>query len=73
MMKGVWKSLSIGAVLTAAVSLSAFAQSPPQMSPDRAAAIRECNVFASPFALYTWGNWQLFLYRECMAKHGQIE
>jgi hypothetical protein len=30
-------------------------------------------VFASPFALYTWGNWQLYLYRECMAKHSQIE
>jgi hypothetical protein len=71
-MRGVWISLSIGGALNAAVSLLAFAQS-VQTTPPRAAAIHECNVFASPFALYTWGNWQLYLYRECMAKHGQIE
>jgi hypothetical protein len=71
-MRGFWISLAIGAVSTAVISLPAFAQS-PEIKPDRAAAIHECNVFASPFALYTWGNWQLYLYRECMAKYGQSE
>ena len=71
-MRGFWISLSIGAVFTAAITLPAFAQS-PQMQSNRAVAIHDCNVFASPYALYTWGNWQLYLYRECMAKQGQVE
>jgi hypothetical protein len=71
-MRYVLKSLSIGAVLVAIVATPALAQAPP-VSPARAVAIRDCNILASPFALYTWGNWQIYLYRECMAKHDQIE
>ena len=70
-MRCVLKSLSVGAVLTA-VTASAFAQS-ASISPARVAAIRECNALASPFLSYTWGNWQLYIYRECMARHGQKE
>jgi hypothetical protein len=66
------KDLSIGAMLAAVVSSAALAQT-GDMSGARAAAIHECNVLASPYALYTWGNWQLYIYRECMAKHGDIE
>ena len=71
-MRYVLKSLSIGAVLVAIVATPALAQAPP-VNPARAVAIHDCNILASPFALYTWGNWQIYLYRECMAKHDQIE
>jgi hypothetical protein len=71
-MRCVLKSLSVGAVLTATVSASGFAQS-ASINPPRVAAIRECNALASPFLSYTWGNWQLYIYRECRAEHGQTE
>jgi hypothetical protein len=67
------KSLSICALLTALASPGVFAQS-IDMSPARAAAIRECNDEARPYASFvTWGNWQLYIYRACMARHGQVE
>lgn len=69
-MRWVVKSLSIGVVVAAAAASSAQSA---HMNSARAAAIRECNALASPYTLYTWGNWQLYLYRACMAKHGQIE
>jgi hypothetical protein len=71
-MKHILKSLFIGALTTVVAAPAAFSQS-GDLNAARAAAIRECNVFASPYLLYTWGNWQLYLYRECMAKRGQIE
>jgi hypothetical protein len=66
------KSLSIGAALAAVVVSPIFGQS-TDVNVARAAAIRECNILASPYLIYTWGNWQIYIYRECMAKHGQIE
>ncbi len=66
------KSLPLGMLFALIVASSAFAQS-ADMSPARVAAIRECNALASRYVLYTWGNWQLYVYRACMAKHGQIE
>jgi hypothetical protein len=71
-MKYIIKSLSIGAALAAVVVSPVFGQS-ADVNVARAAAIRECNVLASPYLIYTWGNWQIYIYRECMAKHGQIE
>jgi hypothetical protein len=59
-------------VLALAIASSAFAQS-TDISPARAAAIRECNALANPYGLATWGNWQLYIYRACMAAHGQPE
>ena len=57
----------------AVVAASAgFAQSDP-MSQARAVAIHDCNVRASAYAQYTWGDWQLYVYRACMAERGQIE
>jgi hypothetical protein len=40
---------------------------------ERAAAIRACNVLASQYTLYDWGNTQIHLYRTCMANRGQQE
>jgi hypothetical protein len=68
----VLKLLSIAAALAACVASAVLAQ-PTDMNFTRTAAIRECCVQAAPYLLHTWGNWQLYVYRECMAKHGQME
>src|SRR5262245_14474642 len=44
-----------------------------QISAARAAAIHECNLLASRYPLHDWGNTQIYLYRSCMARHGQQE
>jgi hypothetical protein len=66
------KLLSVGVLLATVVTAPAFAQ-PAKTDLLRAAAIHECNVLASPYLLYTWGNWQLYVYRACMARHHQAE
>jgi hypothetical protein len=52
-----------------------FAQtSALHISAARAAALHECNVKAQPFHNEsTWGNWELYIYRACMAEHHQVE
>jgi len=69
---GLARTSSIGATLAAVVASPIFGQS-ADVNPARAAAMRECNKLASPYLIYTWGNWQIYVYRRCMAKHGQIE
>jgi hypothetical protein len=64
--------LSVATLLATGVAAPVFAQS-AKTDPPRAAAIHECNVLASPFLSYTWGNWQLYVYRACMARHHQVE
>jgi hypothetical protein len=71
-MRSFIKSLAIGAALAGVVVSPIFGQS-NDVDPARAAAMRECNKLASPYLIYTWGNWQLYVYRQCMARHGQIE
>ena len=71
-MKRVLKLLPISAVLAVIASPCSFAQS-ADISRARVAAIRECNVRASPYKSYTWGDWELYIYRACMAEHGQKE
>jgi hypothetical protein len=44
-----------------------------QISAARAAAIHECNLLAARYPLHDWGNTQIYLYRSCMARHGQQE
>jgi hypothetical protein len=67
-------------VLAAAVSVLAtpsFAQrsegGEPGMSAARAAAMRECNVKAQKYIEHTWGDNEIYIYRSCMADHGQQE
>jgi hypothetical protein len=42
-------------------------------SPDRARALRECNLKVSGLAEHTWGHHRSNVYRSCMAEHGQAE
>ena len=44
-----------------------------QISAARAAAIQECNRLAARYPTNDWGNTDIYLYRSCMARHGQKE
>ena len=65
-MKAIVTSAVVGGFLYSPV----FAES---IAPERAVAIHECNVKASVFLQHTWGDWQLYAYRACMAELGQQE
>jgi hypothetical protein len=65
-------ALALGLAVTAFASPS-FAQSKEHVSAARAAAIHECSVRAQPYTEHTWGDTELYVYRECMAEHGQRE
>jgi hypothetical protein len=43
------------------------------MSAARAAALRECNRQASKYPDYLWGDYEIDVYRACMAERGQQE
>jgi len=40
---------------------------------DRERALRECSSKADSMRQYTWGVTQGYMYRNCMAEHGQPE
>ena len=44
-----------------------------QISAARAAALQECNRLAARYPTNDWGNHGTYLYRSCMARHGQKE
>ena len=44
-----------------------------QISAARAAALNECSRLAARYPTNDWGNHGTFLYRSCMARHGQKE
>ena len=39
----------------------------------RDTAVRECSALATPYREPTWGNFEIYQYRTCMAQHGQVE
>jgi hypothetical protein len=59
--------------LTAVPLASAVAQGAPGLSAARAAALQECNRLAARYPTNDWGNHGTYLYRSCMARHGQKE
>jgi hypothetical protein len=40
---------------------------------DRESALRECSGKAEGMKQYTWGVQQGYMFRSCMAEHGQVE
>ena len=44
-----------------------------QISAARAQAIQQCNRLAARYPKNDWGNTDIYLYRSCMARHGQQE
>jgi hypothetical protein len=66
------------AMLTFAFALTALAspghaQSGGRLSSARAAAIHECSVAAGKYIEHTWADFEIQVYRSCMARHGQPE
>lgn len=43
------------------------------ISAARAAAVHECSVRAAQYPEWEYGNTELYIYRACMAEHGQVE
>jgi len=44
-----------------------------QISAARASALKECSRLAQRYPINDWGNTESYLYRYCMARHGQKE
>ena len=58
----------------AAIASPSFAQSnDDEVSPARAAALRQCSTQEQKYPEYLWGEAGDQIYAECMAAHGQPE
>jgi hypothetical protein len=71
-MKTLIAALTLGSV----IAVPAFVQSAnavPPIDAARETAVHECNVAASKYKQYTWGDQEIQTYRSCMAEHGQQE
>jgi hypothetical protein len=44
-----------------------------EISAKREAALRECSAIAAQWPEYEWGNMEIYQYRACMARHGEVE
>jgi len=58
---------------TAPLAGAVAAETGRQISAARAAAIHECSFLAARYPQHDWGNTEIYLYRSCMARHGQQE
>ena len=67
----------LGLTTTIALSLTVVpitgAVADVQISAARAAAINACSRLAARYPQHEWGNTEIYLYRSCMARHGQKE
>lgn len=62
-------ALAFGLVV-AAIASPSLAQ---EISFARAAAIRHCATSVQKYPNYVWGDYEIQIYRECMAEHDQVE
>jgi len=68
------KITNVPKALVAATTFAIALASPGySWAADRAAAIHECSVPAGKFTQHVWGDTELYVYRACMAEHGQKE
>jgi len=63
---------AIAAVCLAVVPITGAAAD-VQISAARAAALKECSRLAARYPINDWGNTESYLYRSCMARHGEKE
>ncbi len=63
---------TVAALWMAAVPF-ASAAADVQISAARAAALKECSRLAARYPTNDWGNTDIYLYRSCMARHGEKE
>jgi len=57
----------------ASAAATSFGMPGSVMTASRSAAVRECSILAAPYREYTWGNFEIYEYRSCMAQRGQVE
>jgi len=68
------RRLFIAAIFASAGVLAPLVSAQAQVpSAERAAAIHECSTLADRYAETTYGSTEFYLYRSCMARHGQVE
>ena len=72
------KPIFAGVMLAALIAVPAVIRSPAYaaadpnaISPERAAALRECSSKANALAMQAWGSWPTYVYDNCMGQHGQ--
>jgi hypothetical protein len=65
--------LALGLLSIASTSPALAQPNGDRASAGRAAAIRECNRAAAKYPEYLWGDFDLQVYRSCMAQRGQQE
>ena len=70
--------LATPTVAFAAKAHRAYAQAPNEtdasgMNTDRARAMQECTAQEQKYNNVTWGDYEIALYRACMAAHHQSE
>jgi hypothetical protein len=67
------------AVLAAVLATTAFAspsyaqQNGRELSHARAQAIQQCSRKAAPYWEWKWGDYEIYIYRSCIAEYGQSE
>lgn len=64
-------AVALLAVLAVSAAPAYAAAKPNAVSPERAAALRECTTKANALVLQAWGSWPTYVYDNCMAQHGQ--
>jgi hypothetical protein len=66
-------ALAFGLVVAAIASPSLAQDNGFPVSPERAAALRQCSTLEQKYPEYVWGDVEIQVYRECMASHHQPE
>jgi hypothetical protein len=61
------------ALAVSALATPSFAQRSEGMSGARAQALKDCNAQAGKYKQYVWGDYEIDVYRACMAQRGQQE
>ena len=65
--------LAVALATTALASPSYAQQGGREIGRARPQAIQECNRRAVPYYEWKWGDYEIHVYRTCMAEHGQPE
>jgi hypothetical protein len=66
-------ALALGLAVAASTSFAQGSKPLPAPSDARAEAIHDCTIAAGRFIDHVWGDWEIYVYRACMARHGQPE
>jgi len=66
-------ALAVGLAVAASTSFAQSKKPVPVTSAARAKAIRDCTAAAGKYIDHVWGDWEIDVYRACMARRGQPE